>query len=65
MQIDQIIALFGSQKLAAEAARVSQPAVAEWKRTGQIPAQRQRLLLEAARKQRIKLEPADFFDGFK
>jgi len=65
MHISQIISLFGTQKKAAKAAQVTQPAVSEWLRSGQIPAPRQRLLLEAARKHKIKLEPADFFENFK
>ena len=65
MKTDQIISLFGTQRMTAKIANVTQPAVAEWKRIGQIPFRRQRLLLEAARKQNIPLEPKDFFEGFE
>ncbi|MGE0714813.1 MAG: carph-isopro domain-containing protein [Alphaproteobacteria bacterium] len=60
--IDRIIAKFGSQAALAEAAGVSQPSVAGWRKHGLIPSRRQAAVLAAARARGIALEPADFFD---
>ena len=65
MQVNQIIALFGTQTDAANAANVKQPSVASWKATGQIPAKRQRLLLAAAKAQGLTLKPQDFFEDIQ
>ena len=63
MTVNEIIALFGTQTDAANAADVKQPSVASWKSTGQIPAKRIKLLLAAAQARGINLTPADFYEN--
>lgn len=56
-----IVDRFGGTRAMARAGGWPASTVQSWKRTGRIPALRQPEVLRAARREGIKLTPADFF----
>ena len=63
MLIQHIVKKLGTQHDVAKAAGVTQPAVAEWVRSNQIPSKRIQKLLIFAQKKGIDLSATDFFEG--
>lgn len=61
-QAERILNKFPSESELARRLGIQQSAVNGWSRRGFIPARRQQAVLDEARKMRIHLEPADFFE---
>ena len=59
--VENVIRKFGSQQRVAELLGIWQTAVSGWVRRGAIPARRQEELLAIARREGLRLSPADFF----
>lgn len=59
----RIIQKFGGQSALAALIGKRQSTVQHWAKVGMIPAKRQELLLDLAKKKGINLDPVDFFNG--
>lgn len=59
--IDHLSRIFGSDSALARAAEVNPSTIYDWRKSGNVPAKRQKILLRNAPKLGFALKPDDFF----
>jgi hypothetical protein len=60
--VNRILDAFGGPRALAKAGGWPPSTVYDWKYSRSIPAKKQRVIMDLAKAQGIKIKPADFFD---